>query len=56
MAELYIALPVVLTRLDLELFDTTRSRDIDFECDYFVGEPSGASPGVRVTTRGRANP
>lgn len=35
-------------RFDLELYDTIRERDIDMKSDFFIGEPSLESLGVRV--------
>jgi hypothetical protein len=48
MAELYLILATVFRRLDLELHDTVRERDIDVARDNFLGEPSLESKGVRV--------
>ncbi|KAI0973455.1 cytochrome P450 [Xylaria arbuscula] len=47
-AELYIALAAIFYRRDFELLDTVRERDVDFSRDFFVGETSAATKGVRV--------
>ena len=48
LAELYIVIAYVFQRLDLELYETTRERDIDIVRDCFFGETSLQSKGVRV--------
>ncbi|KAI0164163.1 putative flavonoid 3-hydroxylase [Xylariaceae sp. FL1272] len=47
-AELYIALAFIFRRRDFQLHDTVRERDVDFVRDFFVGETSPMSRGVRV--------
>lgn len=47
LAELYLILGTVFRRFDLELFETTKERDIDIARDCFIGEPSKQSKGVR---------
>ena len=48
LAELYIILACLFRRFDIELYDTTRERDIDMKSDFLVGETSPESLGVRV--------
>ncbi|KAK5626012.1 hypothetical protein RRF57_001728 [Xylaria bambusicola] len=47
-AELYIAIATLIHRRRFELYDTIRERDVDFTRDFFVGETSAATKGVRV--------
>ncbi|KAI1743354.1 putative cytochrome P450 [Xylaria scruposa] len=47
-AEMYVCLACIFRRLKLELYDTTRERDIDIVRDCFIGETSPSSKGVRV--------
>ncbi|KAI3333842.1 cytochrome P450 [Ustulina deusta] len=47
-AELYIAIATIFRRREFELHDTVRERDVDFSRDFFVGETSASSKGVRV--------
>ncbi|KAI1322849.1 cytochrome P450 [Xylariaceae sp. FL0255] len=47
-AELYILLAVLFRRTNYELYDTVRERDVDFVRDFFVGETSADSKGVRL--------
>ncbi|KAG9243560.1 cytochrome P450 [Calycina marina] len=47
-AEIYIMLAAIFRRFDLDLFETTRERDVDFTRDCFLGQPSLESKGVRV--------
>ncbi|KAI0536933.1 cytochrome P450 [Xylaria digitata] len=47
-AELCIALATLFRHREFELHDTVRERDVDFTRDFFVGETSAASKGVRV--------
>lgn len=51
LAELYITLAYLFRRWDLEMYETTRERDVDFVRDCFVGETEPGSKGVRVTLR-----
>jgi len=37
-----------MTRFDIELFETVRSRDVDVVRDCIIGLPSPESPGIRV--------
>ncbi|KAL8729123.1 MAG: hypothetical protein Q9166_004954 [cf. Caloplaca sp. 2 TL-2023] len=58
MAELYIFIACLFQRFELELYDTNRERDIDTVRDFFIGETSPESPGVRVKivkAKGSAN-
>jgi cytochrome P450 len=48
MAELYLVLGSMFRRFDIDLYHTTRERDIDVVRDYFVREPCRDSVGVRV--------
>ena len=47
-AELYLILGSLFRRFDMDLFETTKERDVDIVRDCFVGEPSRQSPGVRI--------
>lgn len=47
-AEMYIVLACVFRRRNFELFETTRSRDIDIVRDCFIGEVEPSSQGIRV--------
>ncbi|KAI8631194.1 cytochrome P450 [Xylariaceae sp. FL1651] len=47
-AELYIALAMMFRHKDYELFETVRERDVDFVRDFFVGETSANTKGVRI--------
>ncbi|KAI0183573.1 cytochrome P450 [Xylaria flabelliformis] len=47
-AELYITIASLFRRRDFELHDTIRDRDVDFTRDFFVGETSATTKGVRV--------
>lgn len=46
--EIYLTLAAVFRRFELELFDTTRERDVDVTRDYFIGMSAKESPGIRV--------
>lgn len=46
--EMYMSLAVILTRFDLELYDTEWERDVYYSRDCFLGEPAPDSPGIRV--------
>ena len=48
-AEMYLAIPALFGRYDLELYDTTRERDVDTSRDCFTGEATKISKGMRVT-------
>jgi len=48
LAELYIVIACVFRRFDLELYDTIRERDVDVVRDYFIGEVSPETCGIRV--------
>lgn len=52
LAELYLALVTVFRRFDLELYDTTKGRDIDYIGDGFLGVYHPDSLGVRVKVVG----
>ena len=47
-AELYLALAYIVTRFDMELYDTTAERDVLIARDFFVGVPREDSRGMRV--------
>ncbi|KAH8743182.1 benzoate 4-monooxygenase cytochrome P450 [Diaporthe sp. PMI_573] len=47
-AELCLTVARVMTRFDLELFETTRLRDVDVVRDCIIGLPSPESPGIRI--------
>jgi cytochrome P450 len=51
MAEQYLVLGNIFRRFDVELYKTTRERDINTARDCFFGEPSQSSPGVMVKIR-----
>ncbi|PTB65475.1 cytochrome P450 [Trichoderma citrinoviride] len=46
--ELYMSLSTLITRFDLELFDTDWERDVAYTRDCAFGEASRGSPGIRV--------
>lgn len=46
-AELFLTLAIVLTRFDMETYDTT-AEDVRVARDYFVGVPEPGSQGVKV--------
>ena len=50
-AELYLVLAVIFRRFDLQLFDTIRARDVDTTRDFFLGQPSADSMGIRVKVK-----
>ncbi|KAK4541403.1 hypothetical protein LTR36_008004 [Oleoguttula mirabilis] len=50
-AELYLALAILITSFDLDLFDVVKERDIDYTADCFLGETRADSPGVRVLVK-----
>ncbi|KAJ3568351.1 hypothetical protein NPX13_g6451 [Xylaria arbuscula] len=47
-SELYIAIATLIHRRRFDLHDTIRERDVDFTRDFFVGETSAETKGVRV--------
>ncbi|KAK7959437.1 benzoate 4-monooxygenase cytochrome P450 [Apiospora aurea] len=47
-AELFLTVARVMTRFDIELFETVKSRDVDVVRDCIIGLPSPESPGIRV--------
>ncbi|KAK8079184.1 hypothetical protein PG994_002991 [Apiospora phragmitis] len=47
-AELFLTVASVMTRFDIELFETIKSRDVDVVRDCIIGLPSPESPGIRV--------
>lgn len=53
-AEMYLAIAYIVTRFDLELFDTTKERDILFQRDWFLGAPSPESQGLRMQIKQRS--
>jgi hypothetical protein len=46
--EMYIGAVAIIQRLDLDIFDTVRARDVDFTRDCLVGQSVKGSKGVRV--------
>ncbi|KAL7800573.1 cytochrome P450 [Trichoderma afarasin] len=46
--EVYMSLSALITRFNLELYDTNRERDVAYTRDCFLGEASRDSPGIRV--------
>lgn len=48
LAELYIVIASLFRRFELELYDTVRERDVDSVRDFFIGESSPESHGIRV--------
>ncbi|KAL2206994.1 cytochrome protein [Sarocladium strictum] len=46
--EMYIGAAAIIQRLDLDIFDTVRARDVDFTRDCLVGQSVKGSKGVRV--------
>ena len=52
-AELYLVVAHVVHRLEMELYDTVRERDVDVSRDLFMGRPKKESQGIRVTVRER---
>lgn len=53
-AEIYAATAALVTRYDMQLFDTIRERDLDTVRDMFMALPSKESKGVRVKIQRRA--
>lgn len=51
-AEMVIAFATIIRRFDLELYDTTRERDVDYVGDFFLGAHHPESPGIRVKVVG----
>ncbi|KAI1620452.1 putative cytochrome P450 [Exophiala viscosa] len=51
-AELYLTLAIIMSRLDLENFETTAENDIKIDRDFFVGIPKPDSKGVRAKVVG----
>ncbi|KIX00556.1 uncharacterized protein Z518_09621 [Rhinocladiella mackenziei CBS 650.93] len=47
-AELFLAVARIMTRFDMVLFETDRSRDVDVVRDCIIGLPSPESKGIRV--------
>ena len=46
--EMYMSLATILTRFELELFETEWARDVDYIRDCFLGEAMRDSFGIRV--------
>ncbi|KAI0975889.1 cytochrome P450 [Xylaria arbuscula] len=46
--EMYMSLATILSRFELELFDTNWERDVAYSRDCFLGESRRDSPGIRV--------
>ncbi|KAJ4296097.1 hypothetical protein N0V88_004799 [Collariella sp. IMI 366227] len=54
-AELYLTIARIMTRFDMELSETERTRDVDVVRDCIIGLPSQESQGIRARiTRDRA--
>lgn len=47
-AELYLTLAYVVSRFDMEIYDTNAERDIHIAKDFFVGIPQADSQGIRM--------
>ncbi|KAH8701455.1 benzoate 4-monooxygenase cytochrome P450 [Phaeosphaeriaceae sp. PMI808] len=47
-AELFLTVARIMTRFDMVLYDTNRSRDVDVVRDCIIGLPSPESKGIRV--------
>jgi hypothetical protein len=54
MAEMYITIATVFTRLDFELFETDET-DVRMEHAYLVPYPKWETKGVRVTVKPLGN-
>jgi cytochrome P450 len=54
-SEIYLASAALLRRFDLQLFETSRERDVDVCRDCFVGLPRKDTKGVRVKVLGKRN-
>lgn len=52
LAELNLALLTVFRRFDLELYETTKERDVDYVGDLFLGAHHPESLGVRIKVVG----
>ena len=48
LAEIYLALAILLRRFNFQLYDTTLERDVVVARDHFIGEAQPESKGVRV--------
>lgn len=47
-AELYLCVARILTRFDMELYETSRARDVDVKRDCIIGLPDVESRGIRA--------
>ena len=47
-AELYLALAILMSRFELENYETTFENDIKVSRDFFIGVPKAGSKGVRA--------
>ncbi|KAI1827693.1 benzoate 4-monooxygenase cytochrome P450 [Xylaria intraflava] len=47
-AEIYLTLAYLFRRFDLELYQTSKQRDVETSNDCFIGTPHLNSPGIRV--------
>ena len=47
-ADIYHCIAAIITRFDLQILDTLRSRDIDMVRDHFVAKPTRGSKSLRV--------
>jgi len=47
-AEIHLALAAVVSRFNIQLYDTDFDRDVKVKMDYFLPQPGKASRGVRV--------
>ena len=52
LAEIYMTLASVFRRFEMELWETSRERDVDVKYDFVSPFPSLDSPGVRVLIKG----
>ncbi|KAL8947877.1 MAG: hypothetical protein Q9222_005892 [Ikaeria aurantiellina] len=50
--ELNLALVTIFRRFDLELYETTKERDVEYVGDGFLGMHNPQSPGIRVKVVG----
>lgn len=51
-AQLYLILAGIFRRVDVELYETSRERDIDIKGGGPLGEPTRKTMGVRVRVMG----
>ena len=46
--EMYMSLATILTRFELQLYETDWARDVAYSRDCFLGEAARHSPGIRI--------